>query len=290
MLLDAPAKVNLYLRILRLRSDGYHELETLFEKIDIRDTVRLTAAKAGVTVTSNEKSLPLGRANICYRAAELVKNTCKIKSGVKIHITKKIPIAAGLGGGSSDGVSVLKGLNRLWRLGLTDSALLTLANGLGSDLAFFVAKASFGIGKGRGERVTAYPCRLRLWHVVITPPLRLLTKDIYRLYDKHYGLNLTRRSSIDRILPPKGSIGTRGQVGTLLYNDLENIVLIQEPLIKHIKEVLIGNGALNALLSGSGSSVFGIYNSKNEAKKAVKAFFWAIHVTRAWRVFIARTY
>jgi len=290
VLINAPAKVNLYLRILGKRRDGFHELETLFEKIDILDTISLKTAKTGIKLTSNDRDLPLDEANICHKAVRLIQKECMIGRGVSIHIKKSIPVAAGLGGGSSDAAATLKGLNRLWELGLSDKKLLELGGSLGSDVACFLCKGPFVIGKGRGEDVRSYPAGFKLWHLVIKPPVSLLTKAIYILYDKRHGLSLTRQGSVDRIIPPMDKLCSRGEVSAHLYNDLEDTVLVKEPLIKRIKDFLLENGAEGALLSGSGSSVFGIFGSEKEAQRAKKVSARKLPVTARWQFFVARTY
>ena len=286
----APAKVNLYLKILGKRPDGYHEIETLFERINIRDKVVISGLKSGITVTCRNGRVPCGKKNLCYASAKLVKERFKIDKGVKVDIIKKIPVAAGLGGGSSDAASVLKGLNRLWGLGLSRNELVNLAGSVGSDTAFFVSDSRFSIGRGRGERLEPVESGVSLWHLIITPDIEMLAKDVYRLYSRgNEPLPLTRKAGIGKILPPNIYIGNMGQINALLHNDLEDVVLRQKPIIRKIKDALVANGAKKAIVSGSGPSVFGLFESRKEAFGAGRLWKRRLSMSRKWRAFVAET-
>lgn len=150
--LTSPAKINLFLEILGKRNDGYHDIVTVFEKIDLCDRIRLSESDSGIALTSNLKELPLDKNNLVYRASSLLKNTYGVSKGVNIHIEKKIPVAAGLGGGSSNAAITLKGLNRLWKLDLTDRELYDIGKKIGADVPFFIFNHSFAVGSGRGDR------------------------------------------------------------------------------------------------------------------------------------------
>ena len=286
----APAKVNLYLKILGKRPDGYHEIETLFERIGIIDKITISELGSDtIRISCNDRSLPADETNICYKAAMQLKKDYKIQKGVRIDLIKNIPIAAGLGGGSSDAASIFKGLNKLWKIGLGREKLLALGNKVGSDVAFFLMDAEFAIGKGRGEILDPVQSDISLWHLVITPNIMLLTKDIYQLYSEAKLKTLTRFKGADRIIPPKLHINSVGEFSALLHNDLEDVVLQQEPIIRDIKYAILQNGAVNAAMSGSGPSVFGLFKSRKEALLAKKNVLRHFPDSGKWRAFVVRT-
>jgi len=201
----APAKINLFLKIVNKRIDGFHDLETVFEKVSLFDKLTLKEVKGeNIVLTSNSRRVPLNKDNTVYKAIELVRDKFKIKRGISVHIEKNIPQRAGLGGGSSDAVAALRGINELWRLGLSTDDMLDFAKQIGSDVALFVLKDSFLLGKGRGERLT--PIRvakgLKLWHILITPNFGISTPLAYHLFDKHFML----RSSTEKALRLKLTI------------------------------------------------------------------------------------
>lgn len=286
----APAKVNLYLKVLGRRRDGYHDIVTLFERIDIRDKIIISETKSGISVKSTDPILPGGEDNICYKAANLLKKKFNVPTGVKINIIKKIPVAAGLGGGSSDAASTLKGLNKFWSLGLQKKDLINFGKIIGSDVAFFLEDTSFSIGTKRGECLQPVRSDISLWHVIITPNIQLLSGDIYRLYDAKHSLTLTRKRGVDKILFPPKHISNRDELKTLLNNDLEDIVLAQRPIIQEVKKSLVFSGAKKTLVSGSGPSVFGLYGTRKEAVKAKRCCSRRLPTTDGWRIFVAKTY
>ena len=180
----APAKLNLSLRVVGKRPDGYHELETFFERIDLADELTFTPQSHGMTVTCDDPSLDCGPENLVTKAAAMVQETCGVQQGIAIHLIKRIPIASGLGGGSSDAATTLIGLRQLWDVRLSHPQLLELASRLGSDVPFFLEEAAFAIGRGRGDQCEPLDGALpTLWHVVVVPPARLSTKDVYRGFD-----------------------------------------------------------------------------------------------------------
>jgi 4-diphosphocytidyl-2-C-methyl-D-erythritol kinase len=286
----APAKVNLALHILGKRPDGYHELVTLFEKIDILDRITVTKAREGISISSNSKDIPRDGRNICHKAAAMVMERYGVTAGVRVKIDKKIPVAAGLGGGSSDAAATIRALDRLWGLKMPGPEKAAIAAELGSDVAFFMSKAPFAIGKGRGEKIKERYPGWELWHLVIYPNIKLLTSDIYRKYSSGGCLALTKGRRVDTIQTPKKLGYNMGGVRRLLRNDLEDVVLTEKPILKDIKENLLRAGALGALVSGSGSSVFGLFGSQYDAKRACASIRRRFSRFKGWRLFVARTY
>jgi len=258
----APAKINLYLNILGKRSDGYHEVETVLQLVDLCDKISLKDIPEGIVLSSNNPVLPLDENNSAYRAAELLISELKINRGIKIHIDKHIPVASGLGGGSSDAAAVLTGLNELWSLGLTRIELVELGKRVGTDVPFFIWGYTTALGVGRGEEAIRLDARPR-WYVLVNPGVEVSTKEIYsewqeRLICKDKDINLfisvLRNETIDKL-------------NALLYNSLEELALARYPVILEVKRELEKSGVKGVLMSGSGSTVFGILENKKEGVK-----------------------
>lgn len=289
--LKSPAKLNLYLNVLRKRPDGYHEIETLFERISIFDDITLRKRKDGITLSSSDKTLPTDERNLAFKAAMLLKKKFNVKDGVSIYIRKRIPIGAGLGGGSSNGATVLKGLNSLWRLGLSKPQLMRLGKNLGADVPFFLMDTPMALGYGIGENLKPLPkLRRPLWHLVVNPGVFVSTKKAYKWAD----LALTRKKGGAKILASVLSrcLAVGGQEGSsldrLLYNSLESAVLPAYKEIAVIKDKLKMLGARAVLMSGSGSTAFAVCENEKEAKALGGVF--SRFKKRNWQVFVARTY
>lgn len=285
MILYAPAKVNMYLRVLGKRPDGYHEIETVFERIALFDKITFCSLKNNeIKISCDNPGVPTGKNGLAYRAARLLKSKFGITKGIGVKIVKRIPIAAGLGGGSSDTACILTGLNRLWKLGLGTDELSGLGKRLGADVPFFIRNFSFAAGKGRGDEITPIRWRKKFFHLLITPPVKLLSGDIYRAHKKK-----------------KGKIGTgtyflagdlREKIGVCPYfsNDLEKAVLKKAPLVRKLKAALEEMG-LTSLVSGSGPSVFSLFMKRKEAvraKVALKRCFPFVK-NKGWKIFIVPT-
>ena len=282
--LKSPAKVNLFLKVIRKRKDGYHEIETLFERISLSDEITLSRAASGIRLKCDSKGLPLGPKNIAYRAAKLLKDALGIEEGVVIEIKKNIPVSAGLGGGSSNAATVLLGLNRLWRLRLSKARLLRLGASLGSDVPFFILDTPFALGRGRGEilkRVKAP--RLRIWHCLVKPAFSISTQNAYQALPSTY---LTPKKADVKMLLHSIQKGKATTLAKLLTNSLEATLNKRVMTILEIKKKLLEQGALGSLMSGSGSCVFGIYASKDQAFKAARVLK---RQTKNCQVFCAST-
>jgi len=304
----SPAKVNLFLNILSKRKDGYHEIETLFERISLADEITLLPAKSRIKILSDSPKIPKGAKNLAYRAAKLLKERCHLKRGVIIRIHKRIPIAAGLGGGSSNAATTLLGLNQLWNLKLSKKELAKLGASLGSDVPFFLSGVKFALGRGRGEILKKVQApRLKIWHCLVKPPFGISTKKAYANLDKSLLAPppvwpaLAGRSRMDRCkqvvgLTPKASNvkmllhsiqkGHSATVSKLLTNSLEHALNKRVKEILEIKKGLMRQGALGCLLSGSGPTVFGIFSSRKKA--LVAAHF--LRKRKRWQIFVASTF
>jgi len=290
--LQAPAKVNLFLKVLRKRPDGYHELHTLFERIDLCDTVRIRRIPAGIEVSTDVPITADPRDNLVHKAASLLLARAKICGGVAIHVRKRIPLAAGPGGGSSDAAATLRGIATLCRTGLTRPQLMALGARLGADVPFFLLDRPLAIGRGKGDRLTAVSCRQPRWHVIVNPGFGVSSKEAYAAY--------ARRRPAERLTESRRNVtiarhhkrcAPSSPFETMMSNDLEAVVIRKHRLIGTIITRLAVASGSTALLSGSGPSVFCLCRTRKEAMYTRKRFLASIPAAarRGWQVFIART-
>lgn len=277
------AKINLGLEVLAVRQDAYHELRTLFQTIDLHDDVVLRLRRKGVEVRCDHPDVPTDGSNLALRAALELVRFAKVSSGVEITITKRIPVAGGLGGGSSNAAAALLGLDHLWGLGLGRAGLHPLARRLGADVPFFLLGGT-ALGLGRGDEV--YPLRRQVRaHVVVVDPGRpISTAAVFRRLDA----SLTPRENshtifcfVSRDLEGDGAY-------SVLSNDLEQAALEEAPDLAQkagrIRGLLVREGARLAALSGSGSSLFGLFDDPQGARRAHAAL-----VAQGFRAFRGRT-
>ena len=264
------AKINLGLEVLHRRRDGYHELRTVFQTIDLHDDIVLRECPRGVVLRCAHPEVPEDRTNLAARAAQALRRHAGIGSGVLIEIEKRVPVARGLGGGSSNAAAVLLGLDRLWGLGLGPAGLQPLARRLGADVPFFLLGGT-ALGLARGDEV--YPLRRQVRaHVVVVDPGRPISTPA--VYARLAG-RLTPSENSHRIYRFVSSdLGGLDGV-QLLANDLERAALEEAPGLarpaRRIRKVLVGEGARLVLLSGSGSAWFGIFDSPGPARGACAA-------------------
>jgi 4-diphosphocytidyl-2-C-methyl-D-erythritol kinase len=257
----APAKINVYLRIIGRRLDGYHLLDSLVVPISLCDSIEIAAERDSleITVTCDDPSLPCDQTNLAYKAAALLCKETEVQAKIAIDLQKNIPAGAGLGGGSSDAAAVLKSLNVLLSLGLTETQLCTLAAQLGADVPFFISCQPARVG-GIGEILTVVPPLPALPIVIVVPPFGVSTPWAYRRFDE---LPSSEQPSFPEFLagqwPPPG----------VMVNDLERAVIPEYPLIAQIKSRLCDLGAIGTLMSGSGSAVFGLFRHRPAAEQAV---------------------
>ncbi|WP_374719636.1 4-(cytidine 5'-diphospho)-2-C-methyl-D-erythritol kinase [Parageobacillus toebii] len=253
LLVKAPAKINLSLDVLHKRPDGYHEVKMVMTTIDLADRIELIPQMDNtIQIISKNRFVPDDHRNLAYQAAKLLKDTFAIKQGIAISITKNIPVAAGLAGGSSDAAATLRGLNKLWNLGLTLDELAELGAKIGSDVSFCVYGGT-AIATGRGEKITPIPSPPPCWVILAKPSIGVSTAEVYR--------NL----KVDEIQHPDvdGMVEAiwRQDYATickLVGNVLEGVTLKKYPEVAHIKEQMKRFGADAVLMSGSGPTVFGL--------------------------------
>lgn len=281
--LTAPAKVNLLLKVLNKRKDGYHDLLTVFERISLSDHITISNIPKGIVVTCDKRVTAKPQDNIAYKAAELILKHARISSGVKIHIKKEIPIAAGLGGGSSDAAAVLIGIDKLFDLNISKVKLMHLGTQLGADVPFFIFDTPFAIGRGIGDRLQKLNRKTIFYHILIYPGFKVATKGVYQALD----LPLTRKRGDDRMTFPKSWNGLEG----FLHNDLESVVIAKKPVIGRVAQCLVSSLGRRAMVSGSGPSVFCLYRTRREAIKAKRKLLRDVEkrVRKSWQIFIVET-
>jgi 4-diphosphocytidyl-2-C-methyl-D-erythritol kinase len=259
-----PAKVNLGLHILGKREDNFHEIETLFQMVNWCDEIRIESLVRELELVCDQPDIPRYEGNLAIKAAQILKarfpGQCK---GARIHLKKNIPHGAGLGGGSGNAAGVLLGLNFLWDLKLKRKDLILMAAELGSDVPFFLFSPC-AIGRGRGEILEPVKSRTRFYILMVYPGFAVSTASVYR----NLKLKLTKRKNNISILTNFLLQSEFAQLGTACYNDLEPVVFQQHPSLSGIKNELLSLGAKGALLSGSGSTVFGFFDNPEIANNA----------------------
>jgi len=279
--LIAPAKINLYLEILGARPDGYHELAMVLQSINLADKINLRPISTDtIRVHCEHPQVPMDKSNLAYRAAALM--TAEFPAafaqygGVEITIQKRIPVAAGLAGGSTDAAAVLVGLDLLWKLGLTQSELQELAAHLGSDVPFCVAGGT-AIATGRGDQLSPLPSLDNLY--VVLGKYRSLTVSTpwaYQTYRQQFGSSYvadtqsleSRARAVHSGAIVKAIIHEDGvEIGQRLHNDLERVVLPEYPQVLQLRQVFQDSGVLGAMMSGSGPTVFGLCESYDRAQQ-----------------------
>lgn len=261
--IKAPAKINLALDVLRKREDGYHDVDMIMTTIDLADRVDIRpVASGGIYVSTTAGFLPEDERNLAYQAAHLFQQRFAIKQGVAIHITKNIPVAAGLAGGSSDAAAVLRGLNRLWQTHLAVDELAELGAAIGSDVAFCVYGGT-ARATGRGEKIERLPSPPPCWVVLARPEEAVSTKETYE------ALNLSNKGPAPDIERMKAAIISRNyeEICRHLGNVLEKVTIPRLPEIGQIKRQMTRLGADGVLMSGSGPTVFGFTLHESRARK-----------------------
>ena len=260
MLFKAPAKINLFLRVLGKRSDNYHDIASIMQKITLYDELNFSFRPEGIVLNCPDSNLPNTPDNLVFRAAQAIFDYVSYPSGIEITLNKNIPQAAGLGGGSSDAATTLIVLNEICELNLNKTQLMALGTKLGADVPFFIF-GNTALAYGIGDKLKDCQNLPKLNMVLINPAFPLSTKMVY----ENLNLRLTRKK-INYSIPP---VFTLTDVIAQLHNDLEEISLKIHPELQDLKQLLLKHGAQGALMSGSGPTLFGIFNNENSAKKAL---------------------
>jgi 4-diphosphocytidyl-2-C-methyl-D-erythritol kinase len=281
----APAKINLYLEVLKKREDGFHQIETLFERISIKDKLSIEEVSGETVVECQDPGVPTGEDSLLFRAIKLFTGKSQSTSNFRVRVEKNIPIGAGLGGGSSDAATVLMALNEISGFPLEKEDLLEMARKLGSDVPFFIENASFAIGTERGDVIRSLESEAKLWHVIINPPFELKTSSVY---EKVPALGLTKPGGVDRMFSAFLKDNNTNKIAENLHNDLQTIVLRDFPSLGKVFTHLEEEGAQGVLLSGSGPTVFGLF-TEEKAPQAAENLRKIFTERDAWRIYIAHT-
>ncbi|MBA3016012.1 MAG: 4-(cytidine 5'-diphospho)-2-C-methyl-D-erythritol kinase [Desulfobulbaceae bacterium] len=274
--IEAPAKINLFLAVLDKRTDGYHNISSVMQKIDLADSINLRIGRQGIQLCCPSSSLPANSSNLAWRAAKSFFEFTGIPDNLRITLYKKIPIAAGLGGGSSDAAAVLVGLDKLYGTGLGSETLLSLAAKLGADVPFFIVEEPTALATGTGTELSPFSGPTGYWLVLVNPGFAVPTRWVYENLilttgNKSYSLGGSLHS-VDNCISLLGSVFTGNQTSHTLFNDLEDVTITKYPEILKINDTLNNEGAIASLMSGSGPTVFGVFKEYPLAQNAF-AFF-----------------
>lgn len=259
----APAKINLTLDVLHKRQDGYHEVEMVMTNIDLADRLELEELHRDTIIISSQAGfIPLDEKNLAFQAAKLIKERYSVRKGVYIHLDKRIPVSAGLAGGSADAAATLRGLNRLWGLKISEEELCKLAEELGSDVPFCVMGGTV-IARGRGEQLTKLPSMPPCWVVLAKPPVNVSTADVYG----RFRADRVKSKPMTRAMAEAIERGNFADICASLGNMLEEVTMPMVPEVRQIKEAMLKLGADGALMSGSGPSVFALVQRESKAAR-----------------------
>ena len=276
--LESPAKVNLRLEILKRRKDGYHEIRTVLQKISLHDTLHFALKKEkGVFITTNHPNLPVGKDNLVYKAVQSMVKVSGYQGGVDINIQKRIPLGAGLGGGSSNTATTMKALNQLLRLNLPRKRLMEIGLGIGADVPFFFLEGA-AIGSGIGEQLKKKELPA-LWYVLIYPNFEVPSRWAYQnfvLTNQQFHFNLHKF-----LKTPEG-------ISHILFNHLEGVVSRRYPQISVMKKIFFSAGALGTLMTGSGPTVFGLFQDDKSAMGAYEKINKTV-ARKGWVIFKAHS-
>lgn len=254
----APAKINLSLDVLHKREDGYHEVEMVMTMVDLADRIEMQELPRDTIIISSQAGyIPLDEKNLAFQAARLIKDKYEVKHGVYIHLDKKIPVAAGLAGGSSDAAATLRGLNRLWQLNIPERDLQELGSELGSDVPFCISGGT-AVARGRGEKLEPIDSPPQCWVILAKPPINVSTSEIY---GKLVAKEILKSPSTPAILEAIRSKDF-DKLCDGLGNVLEEVTLKLYPEVRHLKECMQRLGADGVLMSGSGPTVFGLVSKE----------------------------
>ena len=280
--LPAFAKINLSLRVLGQRADGYHDLDTVFQTVSLHDTITIAATdNSELTLSCDDRRLATDETNLVVRAAESLRTRFGTGKGAHIRLEKRIPVQAGLGGGSADAAVTLLALAHLWKLSASKQDLLALGSQLGADVPFFLF-GGIAHGSGIGDNIAQWRDTSEKFVLIIKPNAHTRTSDAYKALDER-ALTTPNPKTILSSSQPTEHLDTRRLAS--LENDFEAVVFDLEPEIARAKRALVQSGAQAAALAGSGSSVFGLFDSEDAQRRAIQA----IELETGWRVFPCKT-
>ncbi len=278
--INSYSKINLALNILDKRKDGYHEVETIIQSINLADKVIITEEREGIKIKCNHPQVPVDSQSLAYKSAEKMLKKYGIERGVKIEIDKKIPLASGMAGGSANSATILVGINKLFSLNLSNEVLREIGEELGTDVPFCIQNGT-ALAYQRGEKITLLPpINPPLWIVVINPGFKISTQWAYNNLDLE---KVKGRKDNTKAMLTVLKEGKSQEIAKNLFNSFEELVIKKFPEIEKVKDRLINEGALGALMSGSGPTVFGIAQNKKEALQIYEKLIleyksiWVVH-------------
>lgn len=267
--LKALAKINLGLDVLRRREDGYHEVKMIMQTIGLHDDLEIRKTKTpGIQVKTNLYYLPTNENNLVYKAAKLLMDEFQIQDGVSIQLKKRIPVAAGMAGGSSDGAAVLWGINQMYGLGLSMQALMERGVRLGADVPYCIQRGT-ALAEGIGEKLSVLPSMPKCTILIAKPGISVSTKFVYENLHAN-DLKPEQHPDVDSMIEAMRQKDL-GLLCSRMGNVLETVTIPAYPVINEIKRTMMDNGAIGSMMSGSGPTVFGIFDSPAAAKQAMKA-------------------
>lgn len=280
IVISSYSKINLILNILNRREDGYHEIETIMQSVNLADKITITEEEGRIKVECNNPRVPVNNKSLAYRSAEKILKKYKIGRGVKIKIDKNIPIAGGMAGGSANSAAILTGINKIFNLNLSSEDLREMGEELGMDVPFCL-KNGTALALHRGEKIVRLsPITPPLWIIIINPGFEVSTQWAYN------NINLRKikngRNNMEAMLIALKR-GIPGEIAKNLFNSFEELIIKKYPEVGRIKERLVNAGALGAVMSGSGPTVFGIMQNKEEALKVYEKLkqeyklIWLVH-------------
>lgn len=264
--LNARAKINITLDVLRKREDGYHDLSMIMQTVNLCDNLTISINNSGnIEMTSNFSWLPCDGRNLVYKAAALMKEKYNIKEGIKIHLEKNIPVAAGMAGGSSDCAATLVGLRNIFKIKASDEELMALGKTLGADVPYCILRGT-ALAEGIGEKLTPLPPFPDSTLLIAKPPINVSTATVFGSFDIN---NVDKRPNNDKMIELIKNKDLKG-ICQNMCNVLESVTVKNYPIIDSLKTAMLEKGALGSLMSGSGPTVFGFFENYEKALSALK--------------------
>ena len=265
--LKALAKINLGLDVVRRREDGYHEVRMIMQTIQLYDRLDIKRTQEpGIQIQTNLSFLPVNENNLLYKAAKLLMDEFSITDGVSVKLDKRIPVAAGMAGGSTDAAAMLIGVNRLFSLGLTKRQLMERGVQIGADVPYCIMRGT-ALAEGIGEALSPLPPMVKCPVLIAKPSISVSTKFVYQNLKLD---DTTIHPDIDRLIDDIKAKNLH-DIAAHMGNVLETVTIPNYPVIDEIKKHMLSNGAVGAMMSGSGPTVFGLFDDEDTAKKAYKA-------------------
>jgi 4-diphosphocytidyl-2-C-methyl-D-erythritol kinase len=278
MTFQAPAKINLGLIVEGRRDDGYHDIATIFLKISLADTLHIETTTGRIEIHCTHPDVPCDERNLIHQAVALLQPLAPGR-GVRVHLEKRIPVAAGVGGGSSDAAAALLAVNRLWGLQLAPADLRRYGARLGADVPFFLYPSTAAYGRGRGDELSSLVCPNSFFLVLVTPPVAVSTAQVYG----QYRIELTDVVKDITIVGRHFESGDLASLASACVNDLETVVMQQFPIVQTVKETLSQPGTYSVSMSGSGPTVYALCPSQDVAERVA-----AVARSRGWPTWVCR--